>query len=317
MPAHLFPRSIRRCVGRWALIGLVAAVALVLPRNGSAQSATARPKFEVASIRIGCGGPPSPSDADGRGSTKGGSAGAGSSVNRLSDCSTLSNFIYLAYLLYPDGRPNTSLVAPAVKGGPSWVSSDRYRIVAKPDRSATLEMMKGPMMQTLLEDRFKLKVHHEKKEVATYVLTLAKGGIRAPSVRECIAVDPANPPVPPEAGRVGPKYCGRFGLGRKGQDRIVDIDAMNMSEFAAQFSGWLDRPVIDKTGLTGRFQFHLEFAPDETTPVFGPTSGGDATSSAGPSIFTALQEQLGLKLESSKGLGDVVVIDSVERPSEN
>lgn len=316
MPTQFPPHSIRRSVGRWALIGLVAAAALVVPDNGPAQSAAARSEFEVASIRIGCGGPPSPSDADGRGATKGGNAGAGSSINRLSDCSTLSNFVYLAYLLYADGRANTSLIAPAVKGGPSWVTSDRYRIVAKPARAATLEMMKGPMMQTLLEDRFKLKVHHEKKEVATYALTLAKGGIKAPSVRECTAYDPADPPASSEAERVAPKYCGRFGLSRKGQDRIVDIDAMTMAEFAAQFSGWLDHPVIDKTGLTGRFQFHLEFAPDEATPAFGRVSGGDAAS-AGPSIFTALQEQLGLKLESDKGLGDIVVIDSVERPTEN
>lgn len=80
----------------------------------------------------------------------------------------------------------------------------------------------------------------------------------------------------------------------------------------------LDRPVVDKTGITGLFDFHLEFSPDETTPGFHPGTPEDGlTDRRGPSIFTAVQEHLGLKLESAKGSREFLVIDHVERPSEN
>ena len=96
---------------------------------------------------------------------------------------------------------------------------------------------------------------------------------------------------------------------------------MRVDEFSRIFlNGALDRPVIDKTGITGRFDFHLEYAPDQATPRFLP--GGDVPDAApsdppGPSIFTAVQAQLGLKLEPAKGPGEFLVIDSVVRPSDN
>jgi uncharacterized protein (TIGR03435 family) len=302
--------------------GVLAAVAplvcgLMHAQPAQAQATSAqRPKFEVASIRLGCGNPAA-ANGDGRGAAKGGAAGVGASPGSLNDCTTLANFIYLAYLVYPDGRTNTSAIAPHVQGGPAWVNSDRYRITAKAEGAAGPELMKGPLMQALLEDRFKLKVHREQKEVSVYSLTVAKRGLKLQRAEGCTPLDLTNPPPPPEPGHVAPKYCGRFALGRKGQSRTVDIDAMSMTEFAAQFSGWLDRPVIDKTGVVGLFGFHLQFAQDETTPAFVSLPADDPSPSAGPSVFTAFQEQLGLKLESAKGPGDLLVIDSVERPSEN
>jgi uncharacterized protein (TIGR03435 family) len=111
---------------------------------------------------------------------------------------------------------------------------------------------------------------------------------------------------------------------RNGSNVTWDVRGASFLNFSTFFGIVLDRPVIDKTGITGMFDFHLEFAPDETTagvaspfaPVGGP-QGGPSDPAGGPSIFTALQNQLGLKLESAKASGEFLVIDHVERPSEN
>jgi uncharacterized protein (TIGR03435 family) len=124
----------------------------------------------------------------------------------------------------------------------------------------------------------------------------------------------------------GQNNCRALGTMKGGSNIIVEAQGMTVDEFSKLFLGRLDRPVINKTGLTGRFDFHLEYAPDETAPGPG-RRGGDADGgppvsplddpARGPSILTALQEQLGLKLERSKGPGEFLVIDHVEKPTEN
>ncbi len=164
-----------------------------------------------------------------------------------------------------------------ISGGPGWLGSEEYDIVAKPDGDVGGDKVLA-MAKSLLAERFKLSLHHESKEMPVLALVVAKGG----------------PKLQPAAGH-GPEVRG-------GRGRFVARN-VTMGLFAAQLAGRvLDRPVLDRTGIAGEFDITLEWA-------FDP--GADN----GPSIGTALQEQLGLKLEAQKGAVDVLVIDRVERPS--
>jgi uncharacterized protein (TIGR03435 family) len=174
--------------------------------------------------------------------------------------------------------------------------------------------MHGPMLQALLEDRFKLRVHRETRDVPVYALTIAKGGLKLPPFKEgsCTPVDHTQ--FPPFSAPLTPdqiaKNCHARGT-KDGLNLKVDAQGMTLDDFAKIFldTHTLNRPVVNKTGIAGRFDFHLEYAPERGAPADDVSEG--------PSIFTALQEQLGLKLESAKGPGEFFVIDSVERPSEN
>jgi|HubBroStandDraft_1064217.scaffolds.fasta_scaffold117195_1 uncharacterized protein (TIGR03435 family) len=316
----------RRLFWKSAGIAAVAAPAFAAILSAS-QSQTQSPaasssKFEVASIRLGCAS----GDSGGRGQTKSGGGDEGRSPDRLNVCGTLRLFIAIAYIEFADGRtrpPDARI--PALSGGPSWINSDRYQINAKAEGPQSQGTMRGPMLRALLEDRFKLKIHRETKEVPVYALTVAKGGLKLQRVETCTPVDHTNRPPPPEPGQEPPKssgFCDSLFFGNKGMNRTLDMHAMSMKEFA-QSLGVLDRPVIDKTGISGMFDFHLEFAPDERTPNFLPLPDSDPAGTAGatpagsgPSIFTAMQ-QLGLRLEPAKGPDEFLVIDHVEKPSEN
>jgi uncharacterized protein (TIGR03435 family) len=201
-----------------------------------------------------------------------------------------------------------------ISGGPSWINTDRYTINAKAEGAPSRPMIMGPMLRALLEDRFQLKVRREIREVPVYNLTVARNGPKLKMAKEGTCPTPGGPP--------GVSCPGSVWFERKGLNLIVDQQA-TLDDFVRMLIQRLDRPVIDKTGIKGIFDFHLEFAPDTT--LGNPPGGGDPTAAPadapadlrGPSIFTALQEQLGLKLESTKGPGEVLVIDHVERPSEN
>jgi uncharacterized protein (TIGR03435 family) len=182
-------------------------------------------------------------------------------------------------------------------------------------------------MQALLEERFKLKLHRETREGPVYELVVAKGGPKLKPFEEgsCVPFDatkqtPGRPPVPPP----GERFCdsSRTRGGPLGLSEVISAQGVSLQWVAYALSA--DRPVVDKTGLTGLFDVHLEFEPDRATfpppapPGAPPIDTSDQPpGSIGPSIFTAIQEQLGLKLESAKGPREVLVIDSVERPSEN
>jgi uncharacterized protein (TIGR03435 family) len=212
-------------------------------------------------------------------------------------------FIESAYVTFANGRLDLASYVP-IEGGPGWINSDLYTIEAKADGTPNGAMMNGPMFQALLEERFKLKIRRETREVPVYELTVAKGGSKLQPFKEggCIPFDFSSPPVTDE------KLC-NSGQTKRGLNRIVEEQGMAFGDFCKIYLVHLDRPVIDKTGITGRFNFHLEYSIDGTaTP--------DELITA-PPIFTAVQEQLGLKLVPTKGLGEVLVIDRVERPSEN
>ena len=197
-----------------------------------------------------------------------------------------------------------------ITGGPGWIASDRYDINAKaeglPDR-VTPEQMR-PLLRNLVEDRFKLKAHTENKEMPIYALVVAKGG---PKLKP--AANPSEGGGPGE----GPRGMIRIGRG------LMETQNTRMPMFVQQLSQQLGRTVVDETGLTGEYDVRLEWTPEPGQGGGGPFGGPPppdalpAADSAGPTIFTALQEQLGLRLESKKGPVPVLVIDSVEKPTEN
>jgi len=168
-----------------------------------------------------------------------------------------------------------------VTGGPGWFDLEPFDITAKADGPASYQQLQI-MVQTLLADRFQLKFHRETKEQPIYALVLAKNG---PKLKQA-----GNP------GR-GVGFGARGSLNGNGTD---------MATFASALSGKLGRSVVDRTGLQGFYDFLLTWTPDEAQ-----------ADTPGPSLFTAIQEQLGLRLESIKGPVEILVVDHAERPSEN
>jgi uncharacterized protein (TIGR03435 family) len=187
-----------------------------------------------------------------------------------------------------------------ISGGPAWMKSDRFDIAAESGGSPSIAQLRL-MLQPLLADRFHLQLHRQTKELPVYELSLAKGGSKLKEGRCVGTPSPANP-------------CG----GTSGSTRGTLIGrAVSVQTMAKDLSGVLGQVVLDKTMFRGEYDFDLTWTPDETF-ARGP---GDADAPAadpnGPSIFTALQEQLGLTLRSAKGLVDVLVIDRAELPDEN
>jgi uncharacterized protein (TIGR03435 family) len=239
-----------------------------------------------------------------------------------------------AYIRSANNRPiHSSLGDPQlIRGGPAWVNSDFYTIEAETNDpvangptlgpSPASKAMLGPMLQALLEDRFHLKIRRETEETPTYSLTVAKSGFKLQPMREggCTPVDPTKGPARRPAPGEAP-LC-TLGVGTNGPNLTLDAGGMTLSQVSATLGGNLDRPVIDKTGITGIFNIHLEFARDETTPDRRPPGFRQRPAEPSdippaPSIFTVMEQQLGLKLEPDKGPRGYIAIDSIERPSEN
>jgi uncharacterized protein (TIGR03435 family) len=206
-----------------------------------------------------------------------------------------------------------------VVGGPAWINTDGYDIEAKPEGNTDQTRM-WLMLRTLLADRFKLAMHTETRNIPVYDLQAVRSGPKLPAPRggACSEVLTALP------GRGQPRPaspCGP-GLVKAGTGRNMEGISVSMPAFAKMLSTMMGREVIDKTGFTGRFALHLEFAMDDALVglpnSLGPdASGQPADPAARPSIRTALQEQLGLRLQASTGPVDVLVIDHVEKPTEN
>ena len=208
---------------------------------------------------------------------------------------------------------------------PSWTQNERYDIQASAGREIpnTPIGQVGPiqmMVRSLLAERFKLVIRRETREMPIYALVLDRAdGRLGPnlmrSTTDCEALFAAArgrggaPPPPPNAN--GAPQCGMMGgFGR------VGVGAQPMRQVAQMLSAQVQRTVIDKTGLEGNFDFMLTFTPDQLPQGPGGPGGpggGPPVDPNGPSIFTALQEQLGLKLESERGPVDVVVVESIER----
>src|SRR5579864_7968636 len=216
------------------------------------------------------------------------------SVNRFyaKGC-TLNALVAAAYSLTPR----------AISGGPAWTASDRYDILASTpgDIQPKLDEQMA-MLRRLLTDRFQLTFHRESKELPVFAITVAKGG---PKLKPSAA--PAGTP---------PELINTIYPEEKGGVRVV-LPARNatLMQFAAMMQrAVVDRAVVDNTGLSGTYDFDLEWTPDESQ--FGGNLPRTVESTK-PSLFTAMQEQLGLRLEATRGPVSALVIDRVERPSEN
>jgi uncharacterized protein (TIGR03435 family) len=222
------------------------------------------PAFEVASIRLHTG----PVMAVGM---------KPSGPNVTMEAMSLHNLIGYAYDLQPY----------QILGGPSWITADRYDIAAKAEGDGLLVPTQiKQMTQALLTDRFGLKYHRDTKEMPVYALVVGKNG---PKLKESA----------PDAEK-------RLTLGSADGHTRMTVTKGDMAQLVGEFSNinGVDRPTIDKTGLTGAYDYQLDW------------SRGEPGSNA-PVIFTAIQEQLGLKFQPDKARVEVLVIDRVEKPGEN
>jgi bla regulator protein BlaR1 len=185
-----------------------------------------------------------------------------------------------------------------ISGGPSWIGSDLFDLAAKPETSAKFDQIQL-MLQSMLAERFQLVLRRETREMPVYALVVAKNGPKFEKANES-----AQPVV-----RI-----------RRG---LLVAPRGNMAVLATQLSNFLGRTVVDKTGLTGNYDLKLEWMPDENQvanfQAMGVPEGFGAPTPdpLGVSLFTALQEQLGLRLESQKGPVEMLVIERVEKPTEN
>ncbi len=214
-------------------------------------------------------------------------------------------------------------------GAPDWISTERYDITAKADREFPPPMPGGElspaqlMFQSLLEERFKLAVHRETRELPVYALLVARtdgklGPQLKPSTLDCAAFNAARragtAPEPPKPG--APPLCNiRIGFGQ------LTGTGFPLSNLASSIVQFVQRSVVDRTGLSGAYDFELKWTPDQLPPRPGMPAdqpfrmNGVEIDPNGPSIFTAVQEQLGLKLDAQRGPVEVLVIDHVERPA--
>jgi uncharacterized protein (TIGR03435 family) len=287
-----------------ATIFLVIVAAHLGAQSRGEVTAGAPPTFTVASIK------PSPPPTGGPMRMTAGPRGGGQ---------WLAANVPLAFILmnaYPDfSRPGQ------IVGGPEWIHTQAFDVNAKADGNPPVDVIMA-MVKQLLADRFKLKVHSEAREVDAYALVLARpDGRLGPNIKKA-AVDCAaraeemkraraagaalQPPTPPTPGQR--PECGMSSTESNGVRRVL-IGGNPIGAITMAIQSTVGRQVVDRTGLTGAFDIDLEFsgAGQLTTNADQPN--------ALPSVFTALQEQLGLKLESRKEKMDVLVIDSVEMPT--
>jgi uncharacterized protein (TIGR03435 family) len=212
-----------------------------------------------------------------------------------------------------------------LSGAPPWLDSERYDINAKPEDSVAAEMEKlpmeqrrekfGQMIQSLLIERCKLEVGHDSKELPIYALVVAKNG---PKMTKSNFVPPDKPPAgPPPTGKDGVHPQGSIMMQGRGNLTATGVELSALVNILSRAAG---RMVVDKTGLSGRWDYKLQWTPDNNegpAPPGGPPAGAPPPETSGPDLFTAIQEQLGLKLEAQKAPVDIIVIKHIEKPSEN
>jgi uncharacterized protein (TIGR03435 family) len=235
----------------------------------------------------------------------------------------------LVSFAYNGNRSGFSLRDDQVSGGPDWINSEEYDIDAKVDDTlVSSEEQKLPfeqwadqvrlMVRALLADRFKLQVSHTTRDLSMYALVVAKGGPKL----NVSTVPPLGPIVRMPSGPDMPK--GPMIRGSLGEITAISITTGTLADALSRQRELGGREVVDRTALTGRYDFTLKWIPEGAAPLdVGAAADNQASSpesrpeSSGPSLFTALQQQLGLKLESTRGPVEVLVIDHIERPSEN
>jgi uncharacterized protein (TIGR03435 family) len=265
------------------------------------------PKWDAVSIRRCTNAPVAPLEGRGNGVSQ-------PPDRQIWNCVHVSTLINQAYSIFAGGQSKLPAYPAPVERLPSWADSGRYTIEAKPQGSPGAGIMRGPMLQALLEDRFALKIRRETREGRVYLMTSANGGPKLPPFQGgCTPYDLAHIPASGMSTIQNP--C-RESHQSKGPNVTIDIPGLDVDSFALYITrqGGFDGPVWNKTGLTGIFHFHLEFLSNGKPGDLGPTAADDPPF---PSIFTAMQQQLGLKVEAGKGPREFLVVDRLEKPSEN
>jgi uncharacterized protein (TIGR03435 family) len=249
------------------------------PPPPARMAANATPAFEVATIK--------PSDPHSQGQIV---TLRGAEV--ITTNATVRDLINLAYWLHPK----------QVTGGPPWMESDKYDMAGKPDAPGqpNVDQMKM-MIQKLLTDRFQLKFHFEKRDLPAYAVGIVKSGAKITRSQD------------------DPKGLPGFYFGRTASGTTLTFRNSPMSQVTAILQNFLDKPVVDQSGLSEKYDFTVAFTLDAAQAVRlgGPPTATPDNPDAAPDVFTAFQQQLGLKLESTKAPVEVMVIDKVEKPSEN
>jgi uncharacterized protein (TIGR03435 family) len=279
---------------------------LIRAQSSSGQQATGtpRPSFEVASIK--------PDISGSRNVMFSGDAGRYTASNV-----TVKGLIKLSY----------NVNDFQISGGPAWISSERFDIDAKVPDSLAAQLQKLPrarqsgekmlMVQSLLSDRFKLAVTHETKELPIYALMVGKGGAKLTEASPPDTGGNLAPTSPPASGGPMTPLPGGFFLTTDGTGRFsFTMKAAPLDNLVGVLTGQLGRMILDQTALKGTYDATLQWTSETGLQGESP-SGADAPDVAGTSIFTAIQDQLGLKLESTKGPVDTFVIDHIEEPSPN
>jgi uncharacterized protein (TIGR03435 family) len=239
----------------------------------------AQPAFEVASIK--------PNHSGDRFPSLGPTTGGKFTVSNA----TVMWLLHTAYKL-DDFR---------IVGLPPWTNTERFDITAKAaDGNATADQLRQ-MIQALLADRFQMTVHRENREQQLFALTVAKSGPKLQKVKSDTCPDTGTQANP----------CGGFRIFKRSQ---MWGNTVTVAQFAAELTYFMERMVVDKTGIPGVFDIRVEWTPEHFGPEPGETVKPDE---ANPTLFTAVQEQLGLKLQAEKGPVEVLVIDKVSRPVEN
>jgi len=254
---------------------LLLILAMILFVSSLPDAQTSKPSFEVASIRQNLSG----------------SGSRGLNIKGGTFTTTNFSLVGLIQIAY-------EVTEAQVIGGPDWIRSDRFDIFAKAAADANRDQL-ALMLRALLEDRFKLRLRSEQRELPLFELTLARDDGRVgPNLHDCSNKNDTGgvssrekPFSAPRGGAVTAGACGP------------------MSNVASMAAGRLQSIVQDKTGLAGQWRYNIYYGPD----LPDPNSGNPDL----PSFITALREQLGLKVERTRGPVDVLVIESVERPSEN
>lgn len=263
------------------------------------------PRFEVASVRKAA---PPPAGSGVRDGVRGGPG--------TSDPSQVTyTSLRLKDLLLTAYGVNDYQIS-----GPDWLDTERYDIAAKIPLGTSKEQF-AVMLQALLTERFQLNTHHETREQTVYALVVAKGG---PKLKPWVSLPGApappasNPGAPPAAGKDGFPVVqpGHFAMTARNGHLYIAARKLPLARLANSLARQLGRPVLDRTGLTGEYDYRLEFSTDGLTAGIpaGPPQVPDPTiEHDAASLFTALEEQLGLKLERKKSPVDMLIVDHAER----
>jgi uncharacterized protein (TIGR03435 family) len=289
-------------VGGVAAVVIPTAIGSLQAPSLRAQSVEAPPKFEIASVKP-CALELSP-DRGGRG---GGNAALGDPSMFRTPCVTVRRLVQTAYVHYANGQatPPSQLKNQPVEGGPDWIDTEKYVVDARPASPQARATMGGPMLQALLEERFKVKIHRENRKVSAYALVVANGGPKLQPTPEggCTRGETGQPTtiVPGQ-----PLPCG-----------FIDGDATGIRAVGVPISALcslvysrVHQNVIDRTGLSGLYNFHLGFdAP--------PPGLHEADDPDGFALARTELRKLGLELKSTTGDAEFIVIDHIERPTRN